>query len=1136
MIKNIKQIFGLIPLVFIVSFGLQAQDTTVVSSFNYGSKTRDTVIAFPAGNQSYQKILMYYNMRCKNANISTGANRNLGCGEWDYSCNTYVTDSSKADSFLSKIKEYEFFGYTGTALNYNSNPQHNYYRSWQRNVNLQSINAEDSFKVGNGFLTKLDLIPKSSQPVKSYVLYTFAELNAAGLTAGKINALFFDATTAGKVNNLQIRLKHSSYDSLQLGITDDSFKTVYSNSPTFLMGNNRLQFFNGFVWDGASNILIQFSFSSTEGINGPVFNSFDDGSLKSSFAFAGNAFSFIGNSYIEANNYKGVVGKQDRTIDAWIRTTTVDGEIVSYGADRSGEKWVFRINGNGAIRVEINGGYIVGSTNILDNQWHHVACVFSGSMLSETKLYVDGKLESIGSIVDLEVKTSVGNNVRVNRGVNNRYFEGDIDDVRIWNIALNAAQIALYSKNKVLPPNSLYNNIMLYYDFNHGYNNMIITDFSINGNHGTVKGVEAYKTFLQGQIFKDFVAVKTRPNIQFIRGTYTLTKDSTSFLDSLTKPFVMVKRYKIYPKPNTIVNDSIATIENLQAWNAAEKKYYFDENGLVYDSVSISALATINNTVDLTYFQRYPSSFEIMSFVTPYGIGLDFGASGKTWIFDVTDFTPILKGNKRLFMSRGGEWQEEMDIKFMFIKGTPARNILDIAQIWPTAIYQPNYSQILENKVYFPPVNYPLNTIGKGFKIRSAITGHGGEGEFIPREHSIAVASKIYKSTVWKKCGNNPVFPQGGTWIYDRAGWCPGMATDINEYDITAQCIGQSSVALDYQINDGSGDSRYIVNNQLVTYGAYNFSNDAAITEVISPSKRPEYAKINPICVSPQIRIKNTGSSVLRLVEIDYWVNDKNNKKTQTWYGELQPNAETIFPFDVNQSVWSTAYKVNSLFYASIVKVNGVADEYAGNNTVSSEFDIPEVLPNHLIVFIRTNGAGAETSVSIVDDWGGKVYERTNMSSYTFYRDTVKLGLGCHTLSFKDSDNDGIDFWANSDGSGFARILTVGGGYSKTLQPDFGSELNFSFTVTHQLPVSEIVNDDLITCFPNPTNGLVFIDGLGVGDADCTVFNALGQPIQAAVLTSTDNLTIDFAENPKGMYLIHLKTEKGVVIKKVFLQ
>ncbi|RUA16213.1 MAG: hypothetical protein DSY83_06015 [Flavobacteriia bacterium] len=42
---------------------------------------------------------------------------------------------------------------------------------------------------------------------------------------------------------------------------------------------------------------------------------------------------------------------------------------------------------------------------------------------------------------------------------------------------------------------------------------------------------------------------------------------------------------------------------------------------------------TINITT-LNYYKKYPARFELMSFVTPYGIGLDLGEKGKTWQFN----------------------------------------------------------------------------------------------------------------------------------------------------------------------------------------------------------------------------------------------------------------------------------------------------------------------------------------------------------------------------------------------------------------------------------------------------------------------------------------------------------------------
>ncbi|MDZ4663744.1 MAG: hypothetical protein SGJ15_02600, partial [Bacteroidota bacterium] len=72
-------------------------DTIIIKTFKYGSTSRDTMINFPNNSQTFEKIIMKYNMRCKNNLVSTQSAPNQGCGEWDYSCNTYIVDSSKIE-------------------------------------------------------------------------------------------------------------------------------------------------------------------------------------------------------------------------------------------------------------------------------------------------------------------------------------------------------------------------------------------------------------------------------------------------------------------------------------------------------------------------------------------------------------------------------------------------------------------------------------------------------------------------------------------------------------------------------------------------------------------------------------------------------------------------------------------------------------------------------------------------------------------------------------------------------------------------------------------------------------------------------------------------------------------------------
>ncbi|MBX2827800.1 MAG: T9SS type A sorting domain-containing protein [Flavobacteriaceae bacterium] len=86
---------------------------------------------------------------------------------------------------------------------------------------------------------------------------------------------------------------------------------------------------------------------------------------------------------------------------------------------------------------------IIGTTNVRDDQWHHVAAVKSGD---DWTLYLDGVAEgtltlhpnnsSFSGLTDLRV-----GNIQFNGGGRGEHFNGEIDEVRIWDIPLTQAQI-----------------------------------------------------------------------------------------------------------------------------------------------------------------------------------------------------------------------------------------------------------------------------------------------------------------------------------------------------------------------------------------------------------------------------------------------------------------------------------------------------------------------------------------------------------------------------------------------------------------------------------------------------------------------------------------------------------------------
>jgi len=141
---------------------------------------------------------------------------------------------------------------------------------------------------------------------------------------------------------------------------------------------------------------------------------------------------------------------------------------------------------------------------------------------------------------------------------------------------------------------------------------------------------------------------------------------------------------------------------------------------------------------------------------------------------------------------------------------------------------------------------------------------------------------------VWKtECPDNPVYPQGGTWIYERAGWCPGMETNTEHSDITSLVTPGTTANLDYGMYSASGSSNYIVNNQLVQYSDPNHTLDASLIDVVSPNNNIEHGRLNSICDNPTVVNRYTGATTLTSLTITYWVNDVANPGVFTRTGSV---------------------------------------------------------------------------------------------------------------------------------------------------------------------------------------------------------------------------------------------------------
>jgi len=158
--------------------------------------------------------------------------------------------------------------------------------------------------------------------------------------------------------------------------------------------------------------------------------------------------------YVQIAGYKGVTGSASRTVTAWIKMDeTGGGDIVGWGrSPEAGERWAFRADGNGFISIAVNSGWIAGDTDLRDGNWHHVAVVLvdDGSpSVNEIKLYVDGIEESTTYGSTQAINTPADADVAIGAFLPSPdYFQGLVDDVRIYNRALQVSEIELlYSQN-----------------------------------------------------------------------------------------------------------------------------------------------------------------------------------------------------------------------------------------------------------------------------------------------------------------------------------------------------------------------------------------------------------------------------------------------------------------------------------------------------------------------------------------------------------------------------------------------------------------------------------------------------------------------------------------------------------------
>lgn len=219
------------------------------------------------------------------------------------------------------------------------------------------------------------------------------------------------------------------------------------------------------------------------------------------------------------------------TLEAWIKPATASdyrGVIVKYS---SYAYYLFNnilIVWDGVLWQAVSSGY-----HLNGDTWYHVAFAFNNSITNGSKLYVNG-LPIFTFTYNVQINTSniVAGAGHFRLAPPSQSFQGNIDQVRVWNTVKTDAEI-LANYNKCLVGNET--GLVMLWQFEEGTGTSVM-DQSGNNNNGTLINMDSATDWVTGyscttlsneDIDKDFTNLYICNSILHIKNTQNLTEIKT---------------------------------------------------------------------------------------------------------------------------------------------------------------------------------------------------------------------------------------------------------------------------------------------------------------------------------------------------------------------------------------------------------------------------------------------------------------------------------------------------------------------------------------------------------------------------------------------------------------------------------
>lgn len=187
----------------------------------------------------------------------------------------------------------------------------------------------------------------------------------------------------------------------------------------------------------------------------------------------GNKFSGLSNDFI--------IGTNNFTISCWFKSSGAGTRVGLMCNDPSWSNvpaWRLACHESegGKLGFYSNSGNFLTPNNVLDNTWHQIVIVREGTGINQTKMYLDG---------DNVVNGTCSNNLTLNTlylgndGFPSFTAVAEMDEVGIWNRALNSSEVLTLNNNRAGLSYPFQTGISLNMSIGQDINNIPQVDFSI---------------------------------------------------------------------------------------------------------------------------------------------------------------------------------------------------------------------------------------------------------------------------------------------------------------------------------------------------------------------------------------------------------------------------------------------------------------------------------------------------------------------------------------------------------------------------------------------------------------------------------------------------------------------------------